>query len=115
MRDLVIAGEVRRTILVVLDGLRPDAISEFGLENVTRLAQNGAATFEGTTVNPSVTAAAMASLLTGAEPTRQSGLIVLHWVDADRAGDDSRRTGRSVPRELRRQVLDANPRGHTDV
>jgi arylsulfatase A-like enzyme len=70
MRDLVVTGQVRRVILVVLDGLRPDAITRFGLANVLRLARNGASTFEGVTVDPSVTAAAMASLLTGADPAR---------------------------------------------
>ncbi|MEA3247570.1 MAG: alkaline phosphatase family protein [Gemmatimonadota bacterium] len=77
MNDLVIDGNVRRAIVVVLDGLRPDAILSEALPNALRLARNGASTFDGTTVAPSVTAAAMASLLTGADPK-------LHGVQCDR-------------------------------
>lgn len=64
-------------MVVVLDGLRPDAITTFNLQNVLRLARNGAATFDARTVSPSVTAAAMGSLLTGADPAR-------HGVQSDR-------------------------------
>lgn len=77
MQQLMINGTVRRVVLVVLDGLRPDAITQFGLQNVLRLARNGASTFDARTVSPSVTAAAMGSLLTGAEPAR-------HGVQSDR-------------------------------
>lgn len=59
---------VRRVILVVLDGLRADAIDALGLSHVARLAGRGASTQCGTTVAPSVTAACMASLLTGVPP-----------------------------------------------
>lgn len=94
MHKLVISGDVERVIVVVLDGLRPDAITQFGLSNVLRLARNGAATLEGTTVGPSVTAAAMASLLTGAAPAR-------HGLQSDRF-HLPRATGQvhPVPREL---------------
>lgn len=61
---------VRRVVLVVLDGLRPDAIPRFGLHHLTALAHRGASTMLGRTVSPSVTACAMASLLTGAAPER---------------------------------------------
>jgi arylsulfatase A-like enzyme len=61
---------VRRVIVVVLDGLRPDAIPRFQLPNLTALAQRSAYTMLGRTVSPSVTACAMASLLTGADPQR---------------------------------------------
>jgi predicted AlkP superfamily pyrophosphatase or phosphodiesterase len=64
-------------VLVVLDGLRPDAIPRFGLTNITRLAHSGASTMLGRTVSPSVTACAMASLLTGAAPER-------HGLQSDR-------------------------------
>ncbi|HVZ49510.1 MAG TPA: alkaline phosphatase family protein [Gemmatimonadaceae bacterium] len=67
-------ADVRRVVVVVLDGLRPDAITTYALPNVLRLARNGASTFHATTVAPSVTAVAMASLLTGAEPERH-GLL----------------------------------------
>lgn len=61
---------VRRVVVVVLDGLRPDAIPRFGLPNLTELASRSAYTLLGRTVQPSVTACAMASLLTGAAPER---------------------------------------------
>lgn len=61
---------VRRVVLVVLDGLRPDAIPRFQLPHLTALAGESAYTLLGRTVQPSVTACAMASLLTGAAPER---------------------------------------------
>lgn len=61
---------IRRVILLVLDGLRPDAIPRFGLQHTAALARRGASTMLGRTVTPSVTACAMASLLTGAAPER---------------------------------------------
>lgn len=70
-------SSVRRVVLVVLDGLRPDAIPRFGLQELTALAQRGAHTMLGRTVSPSVTACAMASLLTGASPER-------HGLQSDR-------------------------------
>lgn len=59
---------VRRVIVVVLDGLRPDAIDAFGMANLRALCAEGAYTLEAQTVSPSVTACAMTSLLTGAPP-----------------------------------------------
>jgi predicted AlkP superfamily pyrophosphatase or phosphodiesterase len=50
--------------------LRADAIPTFGLDNWRRLAAGGAASLSGRTVEPSVTAAALSSLLTGVEPRR---------------------------------------------
>lgn len=61
---------VRRVVLVVLDGLRPDAIARFHLQRVAGLARRGASTLRAQTVNPSITPCAMASLLTGAAPER---------------------------------------------
>lgn len=60
--------EVSRVIVVVLDGLRPAAIALYGLHHIWRLSQQGASTFSGSTVTPSVTAAAMTSLFTGVAP-----------------------------------------------
>lgn len=57
-----------RVVVVVLDGLRPDAIDTFGLTQWTRLAASGAATRSGRSVRPSVTAAALTSLFTGVDP-----------------------------------------------
>ncbi len=61
---------VQRVVLVVLDGLRPDAIPRFSLPSLSALAPRSAFTLLGRTVQPSVTACAMASLLTGAAPER---------------------------------------------
>jgi predicted AlkP superfamily pyrophosphatase or phosphodiesterase len=68
---------VRRVVVVVLDGLRPDAIERFGLANMQTLMERGAATWRGSTVDPSVTTAAMTSLMTGVSPAT-------HGVASDR-------------------------------
>jgi len=68
---------IDRVVLVVLDGLRPDAVGAFDLDHVADLAARGASTFSARTVTPSVTAAAMASLFTGLAPAR-------HGVVSDR-------------------------------
>jgi arylsulfatase A-like enzyme len=60
---------VRRVVVVILDGLRPDAIQRFHLETLHRLMASGAWTLRGTTVAPSVTTAAVTSLMTGVSPT----------------------------------------------
>lgn len=59
---------VRRVVVVVLDGLRPDAIERFELEHLRTLMANGASSYRATTVEPSVTIAAMTSLMTGVCP-----------------------------------------------
>jgi arylsulfatase A-like enzyme len=69
--------DIRRVILVVLDGLRPDAIEKFDLVHLKRLMANGASTTHATTVAPSITTAAITSLLTGVSPMR-------HGVTSDR-------------------------------
>ena len=74
---MLAASPIRRVVLVVLDGLRPDAIPRFGLTHLTEVARSGASTMLGRTVSPSVTACAMASLLTGAAPER-------HGLQSDR-------------------------------
>ena len=59
---------VKRVVLIVLDGLRPDAIPRFGLRHLSELVRRGASSMRATTVGPSVTVACMASLLTGVSP-----------------------------------------------
>jgi arylsulfatase A-like enzyme len=59
---------VKRAIVVVLDGLRPDAITAFDLTHVRRLAQLGASTMRARTISPSITWSALTSLLTGVRP-----------------------------------------------
>ena len=58
----------RQVIVAVLDGLRPDAIDTYGLENLQRLRRMGASTMTAQTVGPSATWAVMTSLLTGVSP-----------------------------------------------
>jgi predicted AlkP superfamily pyrophosphatase or phosphodiesterase len=70
---------VARVIIVVLDGLRADAVHLFPLPNMARLADIGAHTFTARTVTPSVTAAAMTSLFTGVTPD-------VHGLTSDRFG-----------------------------
>lgn len=60
---------IRRVVLVVADGLRPDAIATFGLVKLQALMARGSYSLSARTVAPSVTAAAMTSLLTGVLPT----------------------------------------------
>lgn len=62
--------DIRRVIVVVLDGLRPDAIDRFDLVHVRRLMAHGAFSRTATTIAPSITTAAMTSLLTGVAPER---------------------------------------------
>ena len=57
-----------RVILLVLDGLRPDAIDTLPLATLHALRARAAHAMHARTVTPSVTAAAMASLLTGVPP-----------------------------------------------
>jgi arylsulfatase A-like enzyme len=71
------SAAIDRVVLVVLDGLRPDAVDAFQLDHVAELAARGATAFTARTVTPSVTAAAMASLFTGLPPAR-------HGVVSDR-------------------------------
>jgi hypothetical protein len=68
---------VRRVIIVVLDGLRADAIDAIPLRHLQALKMRSAWTADGQTVAPSVTAAAMGSLLTGVPPR-------IHGLESDR-------------------------------
>lgn len=61
-------ADIRRVIVVVLDGLRPDAIGAFDLANLRKLVYAGASTLCARTVRPSLTWPAMTSLLTGIPP-----------------------------------------------
>jgi hypothetical protein len=59
---------ISRVIVVVLDGLRPDAITRFALPHLGSLVDATAHTLAGRTVAPSTTAAALSSLFTGVAP-----------------------------------------------
>ncbi len=90
---------VARVIVVVLDGLRADAIPLFQLRQLERLAGAGRATFHASTVAPSVTAAAMASLFTGADPARHGLASDRFHIPRPRSGIDP------LPRLLQRASL----------
>ena len=68
---------VRRVIIVVLDGLRPDAIDAFGLTTIDRVMRAGASSRSARTIDPPLTTAAMTSLMTGVNPGR-------HGITGDR-------------------------------
>src|SRR5476649_1848968 len=68
---------IRRVIIVVLDGVRPDAVELFDLVHLRRLMAHGASSLAATTVEPSVTTAAMTSLMTGVTPA-------IHGIITDR-------------------------------
>ncbi len=70
---------ITRVILVCLDGLRSDAVPLLPLPHIRALAACGATTFRGTTVEPSITAAALASVFTGVPPS-------VHGIQSDRFG-----------------------------
>jgi arylsulfatase A-like enzyme len=71
------ATGIRRVILVVLDGLRSDAIDHFDLVHTRRLMECGASSLCAQTVAPSVTTAAITSLLSGVSPA-------VHGIASDR-------------------------------
>ncbi len=67
----------RRVVVLVLDGLRADLVGDPRFPNLSALRDASAHTLDATTVLPSVTAAAMTSLLSGVGPAE-------HGVDNDR-------------------------------
>lgn len=66
--------DIRRVIVVVLDGLRPDAIDAFDLENVRQIMRRGASSPAATTITPSLTWPALTSLLCGLAP-QEHGIL----------------------------------------
>jgi predicted AlkP superfamily pyrophosphatase or phosphodiesterase len=63
-------ARVKKTILVVIDGLRPDAITADGLPALYGLLRRGWRAETAVTVRPSITVAALTSLATGVSPER---------------------------------------------
>lgn len=70
---------ITRVIVVVLDGLRADAIPLFQLPVLQGLMAVGSSTLSARTVSPSITTAAITSLLTGVTPR-------VHGIATDRIG-----------------------------
>ena len=67
---------IRRVVLLIIDGLRPEAVSPAAMPSLAALAASGWSC-EGRTVRPSATVAALASLATGLPPDRH-GLTEAH-------------------------------------
>ena len=62
--------EVNYSIIITVDGLRPDAITPIKTPNLYFLLTQGSYTLEAETVNPSTTLPAHTSLITGVKPER---------------------------------------------
>lgn len=60
----------RRVLILSIDGLRPDAISQAPMPNLQALMQNGAYTLTAQTIFPSATLPGHASMLTGLCPAK---------------------------------------------
>lgn len=65
---LLAAPLARHVIIISMDGMRPDAITDRTMPIVDRLKVRGAYTLEARTTLPSVTLVSHASMLTGARP-----------------------------------------------
>lgn len=90
------AGSFRKIVLVIIDGLRPDAITPEGMPTLTSLMERGWRARSATTVRPSVTVAALTSLASGVAPT-------CHGLTEARLPSFTRFRGlRPLPGELRR-------------
>jgi len=88
--------QYRKIVLVVIDGLRPDAITSDGMPALSRLLRRGWRAEAAVTVRPSVTVAALTSLATGVSPERH-GLCDARLQSLGRV-----RGLRPLPQELRR-------------
>jgi arylsulfatase A-like enzyme len=60
----------RHVVVVSIDGLRPDAIREYGAATMQRLIREGSSTLSGRTIDPSKTLPSHTSMLTGQPPER---------------------------------------------
>jgi arylsulfatase A-like enzyme len=83
---VTVPAGISRVIVLVVDGLRADAIPLYQLRTLQGLADAGASTLAARTVAPSVTAAAMTSLLTGVAPATHGILSDRFGIPRDPAG-----------------------------
>ncbi len=90
----------RKVVLVVIDGLRPDAITPDGLPVLHGLLRRGWRAESAVTVQPSVTVAALGSLATGVSPERH-GLVGAFLQNLGKV-----RGLKPLPGELRRLGVD---------
>ncbi len=89
-------GQFRKVVLVVLDGLRPDAITRDAMPNLHAIMRGGWQAVDAVTVRPSVTVAALSSLATGVSPA-------VHGFTSAASAPLGRITSlRPLPLELRR-------------
>ena len=80
------AESLTRTVVVVsIDGLRPDAITEYGAPTLQRLMREGSYTLSASTIHPSKTLPSHTSMLTGQPPERHGVL----WNNVATAHTDS--------------------------
>jgi arylsulfatase A-like enzyme len=85
------AAPARRVVVLVLDGLRADLVGDPRFPQLDALRTQSAHTLDAITVLPSVTAAAMTSLLSGVAPSQ-------HGIMSDRfAVPDPARALRTLP------------------
>ncbi|MEO8633860.1 MAG: alkaline phosphatase family protein [Gemmatimonadales bacterium] len=89
-------GQFKKMVLVVLDGLRPDAITREAMPNLHGIARSGWQAADALTVRPSVTVAALSSRATGVSPA-------VHGFTSPASAPVGRITSlRPLPLELRR-------------
>jgi len=88
--------QYRKIVLVVIDGLRPDAITSDRMPELSGLLRRGWRAEAAVTVRPSVTVAALTSLATGVSPERH-GLCDARLQSLGRV-----RGLKPLPQELRR-------------
>jgi predicted AlkP superfamily pyrophosphatase or phosphodiesterase len=67
------------TVLILIDGLRPDAISATGSPNIVGLQARGASTLRATSVMPSITLPVHTSIFHSVPPTRH-GITTNTWM-----------------------------------
>jgi len=67
---------MRRVVLVLADGLRPDAITPTDMPSLDALSRRFTTALRASTVRPSRTVAALASLATGVAPDDVTGFAV---------------------------------------
>jgi len=91
-----VRGQYRKIVLVVIDGLRPDAITSDRMPALSGLLRRGWRAEAAVTVRPSVTVAALTSLATGVSPERH-GLCNARLQSLGRV-----RGLKPLPQELRR-------------
>jgi predicted AlkP superfamily pyrophosphatase or phosphodiesterase len=93
----VTAPLTTHVVVVSIDGLRPDAISEFGAPTLKRLIAEGSYTLSARTILPSKTLPSHTSMLTGEPPERHG--VLWNTAFSDQPGTLDIPTVFSVARE----------------